>query len=240
LTAISQVNSSTAKVKVGDTVCYRVEVDQLRTDYDQDSLTGFEVNGMPPYFSFKTITWSPMDSAFQVCIKVNSRFGADGLVISSLEIRSTRGAELNCNSGSGTSLVCGSTALAYKAPLVDNPNPTVTPPSIQVREVPHSSSIHLTISSSAPMSVGEIAIGFLKSQIIYERDFKSSFEVPIDTSNLGPGLSPITSLKFMDNVGNVSMLKAGTKDGKYQYLLYQPGADPQATGMPVISIMGGN
>ncbi len=73
-------------VRPGDTVCWQIEVDDLRSGFSGDSIRSFDIKGAVKHFSFKSIQWIADKNWFRICQKVSSVSGEDGLTVDQVSI----------------------------------------------------------------------------------------------------------------------------------------------------------
>lgn len=246
---VSISSSQKGPVKVGETFCFRTEVDVLTTDYTATSLTSFEIKGAYKHWSFKTITWDQKDSAFQICFKINEHFAENGLEIDSLSLSASGpGQSTSCDGSPEQSklvLTCGeSNKINYQVPKVLNPQPITQAPQITAIALGATpQSIVISYQSALPLAIGELTYEGSKvssgttSQVIYKDQIRGNMaEIEIDPTQISSGFQRILSVMLTDKVGNMGMLQA--KAGEAFYKFYSINQPPQQTKIAVISIQG--
>jgi hypothetical protein len=205
--------------KVGDTACFDVEVDDLRSGYDAQSLEDFRIVGTPDHWNFKTVAWVGENNWFKVCYVVLSSFGADGLQVRGLRV-STGNSTLSCEQPKAadsrhagpTDLLCASddgesARVAPDVAPVDNPSPDQEGPAITALELDaEKMTLKITASDAAGLGMGE-ATGRLGTTPFYPDQLTAGVAVDIAAS-LGPGWNTIERLVVFDGNGLPTMLRA--------------------------------
>lgn len=248
--------AATNAVQVGETACYQIKVDQVGHQFQDESVSRFEVKGVLPHWSFKAITWNKEKSLFDVCFKISSRFDQDGLLIQELFISPIEGSNLTCTHDStdnkgNASMKCRSSnsndvqKINYLYQKVVNNKPTVTAPVIQSIQIgSQSNSLRLRTTSSAPLAVGKVVIdgNYItrgNTFLIYPDQMPGNeFEFVLDKKRLPSGFSKIQSISLTDQVGNSVELRS-TGASEFYSQLATDSQTQTLTNVRVISVSGG-
>jgi hypothetical protein len=244
--------------KVGDTVCYRLGVKTLRPDIDKNSVSTFEIHGLSPFWSFKTIKWEPRDSAFHVCVKVTERFARDGLLISRIILRSSPGKAEECaprpsdpgDPGKPNVLICTINGaekhdISYRIAEVQNPSPAMQAPSIESVVSHKLNSISIRVRSALPLQIGHLSLksgqglSLATSElIIYPDQMRAGqIEIKLDPKRYPSGWATLQDLSLVDKVGQAVILRREEKNDKYK--LFSSSSQPVQSEIEVVSVQVG-
>ncbi len=223
LVSVSKTAETPSSVNVGDLACYKIVVDILRTDFNADSLTEFNVRGALPHWSFKSITWNQKDAAFQVCMKVSARFKSDGLRISRLSLGSSDQHGVSYIENTNTTspqLISDKSIISYENINVINPSPIQNPPKV-TKVSADNNNLLIEVTSGTPLANVQVLIENSEfairgnSFLFYEDEVNSkNLVLRLDPLRLPQGYTKIRSILFMDKVGNATLIYV-SKDSKY-------------------------
>lgn len=240
--------------QVGEEACLLVEVDDLKSAFEDSALSVLEIFGTPEHASFKTIRWIGASNWFRACFTVNSTFGADGLRVRKLVLRATDRdlvcealeqdtSKIECKQGYSDEMPA--TVVPVHVAAIDNPTPDRAGPDILALDF-DPQGLTLSIEAKDPSGLG---VGRIETdhgiQMIFPDQVRN--RLPISLGHIvGRGWNTVRSIVIFDANGMATMLrdprrstkrvqKASESDDTYE--IANSNGTTVPSSLPVISFL---
>jgi hypothetical protein len=229
----------------GDRACYYIEIDSMKAD-DSLNLNGFEIQGIPNYWSFQDVRWNGPKNRFEVCQNLTTALPEDGLRIQSFSI-SWGQSSLYCW-GKSEVLSCQSSGpqkpieLKVSYPKFSNPTPDREGPHVVRFEKTETGALILKATDVSGVQIAKASFQFGKDSekaIVFYSDelMESGGAKEVPRSLLYPGFNLISTIKLFDRLGNITVLTA--VPGEKNYMITNNRGVESLSTIPLISVFGG-